>query len=163
MPYLLSTNMLRNLQQITNFYQMKTYYFLLFISLSTLSFSQSKVFANIKEIRQNTEKVANQFLNKDLDNLFEELKPYWVLTNDRIDTLKVRTKGFVPQIKQSFGEAIDVVKVKEVNLENVLFKEVYFIRYFRSAIRLEMVYYFNDQGWFINSFEWNDKILGELD
>lgn len=142
---------------------MKKVVTLVFLFVSCYTFSQSKAYSTIKKVRDNSNKVANQFLKMDIDNLFEDLKPYWVISNDQIDTVKVRTKGLVPEIQNSFGEGIDAIKIKEINLENAILQETYFIRYLKSAIRIKITYYNNSKGWFINTFEWDDKISEELD
>ena len=98
-----------------------------------------------------------------MENLFNDLKPYWVISDSQIDTLKIRTQGFVPMIRNSYGDSVDVVKIKETNLENALLQETYLVRYLRSALRIKLLYYNNNQGWFLNSFEWDDQISEEID
>lgn len=142
---------------------MKNNITMLLLAISTSFFGQSKAFENINQVRENSKKVATQFLNKDMENLFNDLKPYWVISDSQIDTLKIRTQGFVPMIRNSYGDSVDVVKIKETNLENALLQETYLVRYLRSALRIKLLYYNNNQGWFLNSFEWDDQISEEID
>jgi len=142
---------------------MKNFVLVLFLLITSINYAQSKAYTNIKEIRENSKKVANRFVKNDIDKLFDDLKPYWALSDNQIDTLKVNTKRYIPRINQSFGNAIDAIKIKEINLENAVFKETYLIRYLKSALRLKIIYYNNSKGWFINSFEWDDKFTEELD
>lgn len=143
---------------------MKNFTIILVCSLITsVTFGQIKKFKDVSEIQSFTKKTANSFLNKDFESVFNDLKPYWQLAESEIDSLKIKTMRFKEYFNENLGKNIDAVKVKEVNLNNVLYKEVYAIRFENYVLRLVMSYYNNSIGWAIKTFEWDDNISAELD
>lgn len=142
---------------------MKKYILILMLLFPLLLQSQTKTYKNLNEVKANTKNIANEFINKNYAKLFNSLKPYWGIETSEIDSLIVKTQRFQNYFNERLGKAIDAVKIKEQNLENILFKESYVLRFEKSALRIVLVYYKNDAGWVINYFNWDDKFLEELD
>ncbi|MDP5091745.1 MAG: hypothetical protein NWQ17_00455 [Polaribacter sp.] len=129
----------------------------------SVTFSQTKKFKDIAEVQAFTKKTANDFLNKDFQSVFNNMKPYWALAENEVDSLKIKTERFKDYFNENLGKNIDVVKIKETNLKNVLYKEVYAIRYEDYILRVVMSFYNSSFGWAIKTFEWDDNIQSELD
>lgn len=142
---------------------MKNFVLIITLLVSFTIQGQKKYFKTIGELKANTEKIANSFINKEYEDLFNGMKPYWVLEPNEIDTLKTKTKNYQEFFYQRLGNGIDAIKIKEQNLKDILFKESYILRYQKSALRIVLIYYKSNLGWAINSFNWDDKFLQELD
>lgn len=131
--------------------------------ITTLTFGQVKKFKDIAEVQTFTKKTANDFLNLNFEVAFNDMKPYWALSEIEIDSIKIKTESFKEYFISNFGKSVDAVKVKETNLKNVLYKEVYAIRFENFILRMRISFYQNSVGWAVKGFEWDDDIYAELD
>jgi uncharacterized protein YueI len=138
--------------------------FLLAIFLvCSVTFSQTKKFKDIAEVQAFTKKTANDFLNLNFEVAFNNMKPYWALSEIEVDSIRIKTESFKDYFISNFGKSVDAIKVKETNLKNVLYKEVYAIRFENFMLRMRISFYQNNIGWSIKGFEWDDDIYAELD
>jgi len=81
----------------------------------------------------------------------------------KFDLIKNKSKNFKDYFISNFGKSVDAIKVKETNLKNVLYKEVYAIRFENFILRMRISFYQNNIGWAVKGFEWDDDIYAELD
>jgi hypothetical protein len=138
-------------------------FLLITLFISSITFGQNKKFKDITEVQAFTKKTAANFLNKDFETVFNDMKPYWALAESEVDSLKIKTLRFKDYFNENLGKNIDFVKVKETNLKNVMYKEVYAIRFEEYMLRIVISFYNNSKGWAIKTFEWDDNIQAELD
>lgn len=142
---------------------MKLHLCIIFSIISTVCFGQISKFKDLKEVQTFAYKIANDFLNKDYESVFNNLKPYWALGETEVDSIRIKTEKFKEYFNSNFGKSVDVVKVKETNLKNVLYREVYAIRFENYMLRMKISFYQNNVGWAVKGFEWDDDINAELD
>lgn len=60
-------------------------------------------------------------------------------------------------------KAVDEVKVKETRLKNVLYREVFAIRFEIFMLKMKIRFYQNSVGWALKGFQWDAAIYAELD
>ena len=133
------------------------------LMVSSIAFSQAKKFKSIAEVQAFTKKTANDFLNMNFEVAFNDLKPYWALSEIEVDSIRIKTESFKDYFITNFGKSVDAIKVKETNLKDVLYKEVYAIRFENFILRMRISFYQNNFGWAVKGFEWDDDIYAELD
>ena len=133
------------------------------LMISSITFSQTKKFKDIAEVQAFTKKTANDFLNMNFEVAFNDIKPYWALSEIEVDSIRIKTESYKDYFITNFGKSVDVIKVKETNLKNVLYKEVYAIRFENFILRMRISFYQNNIGWAVKGFEWDDDIYAELD
>ena len=131
--------------------------------ISTITIGQIKKFKDVSEVQTFAKKTANDFLNMNFETAFNDMKPYWALNETEVDSIRIKTESFKEYFTTNFGKAVDVVKVKETNLKNVLYREVYAIRFENFILRMRISFYQNSIGWAVKGFEWDDDIYAELD
>lgn len=141
----------------------KRTFLLTLLMVSTITFSQTKKFKDIAEVQAFTKKTANDFLNMNFEVAFNDIKPYWALSEIEVDSIRIKTESYKDYFISNFGKSIDVIKLKETNLKNVLYKEVYAIRFENFILRMRISFYQNNIGWAVKGFEWDDDIYAELD
>ena len=91
------------------------------------------------------------------------MRPYFPLPDAEIDNLETKTIKQLSIISLRFGKTFGNQKISESEIEDIFYKEIYFVQYEKSALRLRFLYYFNGDGWIINHFKWDDKFYDELD
>lgn len=133
------------------------------LMVSSIAFSQAKKFKSIAEVQAFTKKTANDFLNMNFEVAFNDIKPYWALSEIEVDSIRIKTESFKDYFITNFGKSVDAIKVKETNLKDVLYKEVYAIRFENFILRMKISFYQNNIGWAVKGFEWDDDIYAELD
>ncbi|PQJ74579.1 hypothetical protein [Polaribacter gangjinensis] len=133
------------------------------LMINSITFSQTKKFKDIAEVQAFTKKTANDFLNMNFEVAFNDIKPYWALSEIEVDSIRIKTESYKDYFISNFGKSVDVIKVKETNLKNVLYKEVYAIRFENFILRMRISFYQNNIGWAVKGFEWDDDIYAELD
>lgn len=138
----------------------KIFTLLLFVTL--LSFSQSKRMSTLSDVKAKSKSWSSLFLQGNYTQMFDEMKPYWPIPENKIEDMKSKTIQFKDAIRENYGEPIDIVLIGEENLQNVAFREVYFLRHERSTLRAIFTYYHNGKGWTLSSFEWDDSFSKEF-
>ena len=133
----------------------------LFLSPAILV-SQEKYLANIDETKSMSKKATELFYQSEIAEMFTLMTPYWAVPGDKIKDMADKTIKYKEIIKERFGNPLGTVKVSDQFIKGATMREVYFVRYKKSAIRLIFIYYLSDQGWTINTFEWDDKFTSEF-
>ena len=141
----------------------KNTFLLALFLVCSVAFSQTKKFKDISEVQAFTKKTANDFLNMNFEVAFNDIKPYWALSEIEVDSIRIKTESYKDYFISNFGKSVDAIKVKETNLKNVLYKEVYAIRFENFILRMRISFYQNNIGWAVKGFEWDDDIYAELD
>lgn len=134
--------------------------FLFFVTLG--NFAQEKYFQSNEEIQDFSLSIAQLLGENKVSSALKEMKLYWPLPKTELDLFEEKTVKYFNIFDKSYGKPIGIKKIKSKNLADVAIKEIYFIRYNITAIRLIFVYYKNDNGWLINSFKWNSEFEEEF-
>ncbi len=135
----------------------------LFILLNNMNlFSQKTVIKNIDKAREISNKVAALFTENKIAESFDLLDTHWPLPQNEIDAVETKTIRYLNILKERFGKSIGYSKINEEHILNLIIRETYLIRYNYTAIRLQFVYYKNNEGWIINTFKWDDSFENEF-
>ncbi|PWG06247.1 hypothetical protein [Polaribacter aquimarinus] len=136
---------------------------LLAFLLSSYGFSaQTENLKNVSETQKISKRVANLFKENKITLAFNELKPYWPLPSNELESLEEKTIKYINIIESRFGKSINFLKVKNETISDIAIRETYIIQYTNSAIRLIFTYYKNNKGWIINAFKWDDSFEEEF-
>lgn len=141
---------------------MKNILVLLFLLIGFSGICQITTMSNLKEVNTNSKKWSSLFLKGQKAAMFDDMKKYWPIPEEKIDDMKNKTLQFKDMITQSYGNPVDVIKISDENLSNAAYRESYYLRYERSALRTIFIYYNNGTGWVLSSFEWDDKFTEEF-
>lgn len=129
----------------------------LFAGFSMYSFAQDGYLKNVKETQQHSEYCASLFAEWKIDEMMTEIIKYTPVSEADMRELGEKTKGFKDMLTESYGEVIGYEKIKNETLNEFAIRETYVIRLENFALRVIFVYYKNDSGWMLNSFNWDDE------
>lgn len=134
------------------------------LSLFTFSlFAQNETLESKIETQKLSKKVADLFKDNKITESFEMLKQYWPLPENELDALEEKTIKYMNILENRFGKRLDVTKIKDENISDIALRETYIMRYSFSALRIVFTYYRSENGWFINSFKWDDSFTEEFE
>lgn len=134
------------------------------LSLFTFSlFAQNETLESEIETQKLSKKVADLFKDNKITESFEMLKQYWPLPENELDALEEKTIKYMNILENRFGKRLDVTKIKDENISDIALRETYIMRYNFSALRIVFTYYRSENGWFINSFKWDDSFTEEFE
>lgn len=131
--------------------------------LCGFSQAQNKTFKSIEDARKLSKETAELFREYKFGELFLNMKEYWPLPENELDDIKEKTIKYMNMLKDRYGDPIAVTKIKEQKIAEIAVREVYFIQYRYTAIRLIFTYYKNDKGWILNAFKWDDSFSQEFE
>ncbi len=133
------------------------------VFLFTISISaQSKTLKNQIETQKLSKKVADLFNDNKIPESFQILEQYWPLPKNEMDALQEKTIKYMNILETRFGKRLGVLKIKDENISDIALRETYIMRYAYSAIRIVFTYYRSENGWFVNSFKWDDSFTEEF-
>ena len=133
------------------------------LSLFTYYLSaQSKTLANQIETQKLSKQVAGLFSENKISKSFQILEQYWPLPKNEMEALQEKTIKYMNILETRFGKRLDVTKIKDEHISDIALRETYIMRYTYSAIRIVFTYYRSENGWFINSFKWDDSFTEEF-
>lgn len=141
---------------------LKITFFALAMSFTLQSTAQTKFLKDIENAKLISKDVAQLFKENKIAAAFEKIKVYWPLPENEITHLESRTIQSMNLIADRFGKSEEIIKVSEQSIKETAFKEVYFVKYENTAIRLTFTYYKNNKGWIINGFKWDDNFMEEF-
>lgn len=125
--------------------------------------AQSKTLSNQTETQKLSKEVANLFNDNKIPESFQILEQYWPLPKNEMDALQEKTIKYMNILETRFGKRLGVSKIKDENISDIALRETYILRYTYSAIRIVFTYYRSENGWFINSFKWDDSFEQEFE
>lgn len=126
-------------------------------------FAQNETLKSKIETQKLSKKVADLFKDNKITESFEMLKQYWPLPENELDALEEKTIKYMNILENRFGKRLDVTKIKDENISDIALRETYIMRYNFSALRIVFTYYRSENGWFINSFKWDDSFTEEFE
>ncbi len=104
-------------------------------------------------------KVAMQKVEKGkISELFDSLKPIWPIPEAEINVAKDQTITTRKMVDDRFGKSVGIQHVSTETIADTIIKIVYLEKFQRHAIRWTFFYYKPDNEWFLNTFEWDDKM-----
>ena len=134
----------------------------LLLLASLLGYSQAGPLKNEAATQELSKKVTNLFKEGRITESFIELQKYWPLADEEISRIEAQTIKHLTTINQRFGQPIRAIKYRDEKILDMATREVYFIQYQYTAIRLEFTYYHNPEGWIVHAFKWDDSFSMEF-
>jgi hypothetical protein len=132
------------------------------VFFSLQSSAQREYLKDIENAKLISKNVAQLFKENKINEVFMKIKTYWPLPENEIDNLESKTIQSLNLVAERFGNSEDIVKVSEQNIKETAFREIYLIKYEKTALRLIFTYYRNNNGWMINGFKWDDSFTEEF-
>lgn len=133
---------------------------LLFLSFGLNA--QNKYLKDVQETQDLSKNIVSQFNTNKISESFDQLKIYWPIPHNEIESMEDKTIKFLNVIEGRFGKQIGSIKVKNETISDFSIRETYLIRYENTAMRLIFTYYKNDKGWIVNAFKWDDLFTEEF-
>ena len=140
----------------------KTLAILIVTLLSLTSIAQDKFLKSETETQELSQKIVLLFSQNKISESFKQLKPYWPMPENEIESLEEKTLKYLNLIEERFGKPIGTLKVKNETISDIAIRETYLIRYENTAIRVIFTYYRNENGWIVNAFKWDDSFTEEF-
>lgn len=140
----------------------KTLTLLIVTLLSLTSIAQDKILKSEAETQELSKKVVLLFSQNKISESFKQLKPYWPLPENELESMEEKTLKYLNLIEERFGKSIGTLKVKNETISDIAIRETYLIRYENTAIRVIFTYYRNENGWIVNAFKWDDSFTEEF-
>lgn len=120
-------------------------------------FSQDKYFSNFKETQKIEEKVIDKFIDDKVSAGLNIISDYWVIPQSEQESFKEKTIKYLNIVKTIFGEPKEAHFIKEEKIPNFNYalRRTYIVRYEKSAVVFKFTYFRNENGWFLNAFNWD--------
>jgi hypothetical protein len=138
---------------------MKNLLVILFSLLLYPACAQTSVLPNLVEVKKFSESVVKEFASKDFAKAFNLLKKYWPLPEEELADLEALTLKQTAIIEGRYGEVLSTEFISETNIKDFIHQETYVVRLEKHILRIQFVYYRGKDGWIINSFKWDDKMM----
>lgn len=124
--------------------------------------AQNKTLTSDVDAKALSKKCAALFKDNKIDLFFNELKPYWPLPENELNSFEGKTEQYINLLTGRFGNAETVIKVKEETIKDFAIRETYVLKFEKSAVRLIFTFYKNNTGWILNAFKWDDAFTEEF-
>jgi hypothetical protein len=141
---------------------MKKLFTIIVLTLSSLAHSQEGNLKTVDEVKNLSKEVSLLFKENKQSEAIDKMRPFWPVSESEINTLLEQTVKYSSILEDRYGKIINQQKVKEETIKDFALKEIYFVNYEKSAIRLIFIYYKGSKGWILNSFKWDDNFTEEF-
>lgn len=141
----------------------KSIIFLLSFLFLSIAYGQDEVFENLDFTRKLSKETSQYIAAEDFATATEYIQPFWPIPKSEFERFKSQATKSFKIISEGLGKPLSSVKIKEQNLGDLIFREIYFIQYPESPIRVEYIYYKTDKGWVINNIQWSGDYELEYD
>jgi len=138
---------------------------LLIISLFAVSliYAQTQTMKNLDFVKKLSKETSQAIADGDFATAADYIEPYWPMSKTDFEKFQSQATKSFKAISQGLGKSFGSTKINEQNLGDVIFREVYFIQYEESPLRIEYIYYKTQEGWIINGIKWDDQFELEFD
>lgn len=129
----------------------------LWISGSTIAIASPS-----KSDEKTTYKIAEQFVSKvekgDINQAFDQIKPFWPLADSEVDDLKAHTIRERETVQKRYGQPIEIEFIRTEFVGNSMIKHTFIEKFEKHALKWQVSFYKPKKDWIINSVYWDDKI-----
>ncbi|MBP6333214.1 MAG: hypothetical protein KA342_07165 [Aminivibrio sp.] len=105
-----------------------------------------------------TEQIMNKVSEGDLENAIRAMRPYFRIPDAEFNILLEQSKMQIPAISSRFGTPLEHELIERRFVGKSLMMIVHLQKYTFHAMRWEFLFYNPDGSWYINSFNFDDKI-----
>ena len=135
---------------------------LIFVFSVASLFAQDKYLSDDAGMENLCVKVAQLFADNEISDAFKELKPYWPLPENEMESLETKTIKYMNLISNTYDTVLGITKANEETIADIAIRKTYLVRYDYTAIRLIFTYYLGKEGWLLNAFKWDDSFDEEF-
>ena len=125
--------------------------------------AQSQTMKDLNFVKKLSQETSEYIANGDFATAADYIKPYWPMSEDDFKRFQIQATKSFKIISEGLGKSDSAVKINEQNLGEIVFREVYFIQFEESPLRIEYIYYKTPKGWIINSIKWDADFELEFD
>ncbi len=139
----------------------KTFLLIAILFLGSSVFAQSKEgLNNSDEIKVKCQEIVDHMSNDQISSAFDSLRNIWYLPDDELNYIEQQTIEQLNLVGPRFGKFIGNKLVREDEIEGVLYRVFYVIKYEMHGLRVQFVFY-NGRGgkWYLNNFKWDDSLV----
>ncbi len=105
-----------------------------------------------------TEKIMARVSEGDLEGALRMMRPYFRIPDAEFNILLEQSKMQIPAISSRFGTPLDHELIERRFIGKSLMMIIHLQKYKFHAMRWEFLFYNPDGSWYINSFNFDDKI-----
>lgn len=120
--------------------------------ISAQNFLQSK-----SDVAKHADKVMSLFGTSNYEDAFEELRKHYIVADIDFQNIKYKTTDNISTAEQNFGKIRGEIFIKEEILMDIALRRNYVVKLGKILLRFRIGYYHSDQGWIVNSFNWDDE------
>jgi len=99
-----------------------------------------------------------KLIGSGVQDAFEELKPYFPLSEAELSMIAMQTLQQFELIKSRFGQLVGYQLVKEEMVNNVILRFIYIQKFEKHAVRWIFYFYKPADQWMFNEFYIDDKL-----
>ncbi len=123
-----------------------------------------KGITSLNEVKDISLQVTENFKNKEITEAFVTLRRIWILNETEINRLESTVKEQQSVVYDNYGESIGINLVQEELVDGVIYKLTYVVRHEWHGMKLTFIYYYGKgDTWYLNNFNWDDKISELVD
>lgn len=141
----------------------KTVLFLIGLFLFVSIHAQNQTMSDLNFAKKLSKETTQYIADGDFATAADYIQPYYPMSKIDFEKFKSQASKSFKAISEGLGKTFGIAKIHEQNLGDVIFREVYFIQYEDSPLRIEYIYYKTKEGWIIDSIKWDDQIEQEFD
>lgn len=105
------------------------------LGFTEASSQKARGLSSEKELKEKCQEIVDDFTNGSSKKAFEKMRKHCVLSKDVMDNLESKTIDQLIVVKETFGEPIGIVFVKDESIKEVLYKAIYVIKLNNTALR----------------------------
>lgn len=122
-----------------------------------------RLLLNEGEAEQFEREFLEYFISGDFEAAFAVFRtPVSSLSESEIDSLEASTSSQLAGIRASYGQPIDARLARRKDVESLLLRREYLLRYEFLPLRAEFVYYFDGSVYRLTYFGWDDNFASLL-
>jgi hypothetical protein len=134
------------------------------IILSTLlslnSFCQAKYFKDKTEVETYCAKFMDNISRYKIEDAIMSMKEYSVIESADIDKLSEMAIEQFKGVEGKYGKTISFELMEEKQIRNTLMKRSYLLKFEKSCLKFDFVFYNNGKGWALTNFNYAAEIEG---
>ena len=120
---------------------------------------EEKGLPHIIAIKEATNDIISNFNQDSIAVAYKLMREIWILPEEELDRMENQSTEQLGRLNERFGEYIDYKLVRVDEVEDVLYRISYVLRYEKHGLRVVFQFY-KGKGdlWYLNQFNWDDAL-----
>lgn len=131
---------------------------LLFVLLMFASGCHAATYEDVDSAKKHTSQIMNKVASGRLEEGLRLMKPYLIVPEAEFESMVGQATLQLPAITQRFGKSLGMEFIRQTNVGESFVQLVYVSKYEKHAMRWLFYLYKTEDGWVINTFNFDDKI-----